>query len=116
MALCIGASGPIEFVSGIENFVSVEGALKGMIRKSKTDQYGKGGLVFGSERSAKLVRKWLRQKPKKIQPVVCTISHGPCEDRTICDQNANNIIQRSILKLKRSERPIDLEISGARCA
>ena len=37
-----------------------DGALKGMIRKSKTDQYGRGRLVFGSERSAKLVRKWLR--------------------------------------------------------
>jgi site-specific recombinase XerD len=42
-----------------------DGALKGMIRKSKTDQYGKGRLVFGSERSAKLVRKWLRLKPKR---------------------------------------------------
>ena len=30
-----------------------DSALKGMIRKSKTDQYGKGRLVFGSERSAK---------------------------------------------------------------
>ena len=40
-----------------------DGALKGMIRKSKTDQYGRGRLVFGSERSAKLVRKWLRLKP-----------------------------------------------------
>ena len=34
-----------------------DGALKGMIRKSKTDQYGNGRLVYGSERSAKLVRK-----------------------------------------------------------
>jgi integrase/recombinase XerD len=40
------------------------GALKGMIRTSKTNQYGKeGGLVFGSERSAKFVSKWLRLKP-----------------------------------------------------
>ena len=33
-----------------------DGALKGMIRKSKTDQYGRGRLVFGSKRSAKLLR------------------------------------------------------------
>ena len=47
-----------------------DGALKGMIRKSKTDQYGRGRLVFGSERSAKLVRKWLRlphQASRKLQ-------------------------------------------------
>ena len=59
------------------------GALKGMIRKSKTDQYGKGRLVFGSERSAKLVKKWLRVKPAEIQPVFCAITHGKCEDRAI---------------------------------
>ena len=45
-----------------------DGALQGMIRKSKTDQYGKGRLVFGSARSAKLVRKWLRLKPREPSP------------------------------------------------
>ena len=53
-----------------------DGALKGMIRKSKTDQYGKGRLVFSSERSAKLVRKWLRLKPQEIQPVFCAPAVG----------------------------------------
>ena len=33
-----------------------DGALKGVVRKSKTDQYGRGRLVFGSKRSAKLLR------------------------------------------------------------
>ena len=89
-----------------------DGALKGMIRKSKTDQYGKGRLVFGSERSAKLVRKWLRLKPKEIQPVFCAINHGKCEDRTICARNVNAIIKRSVVKVKRCERPSDLEVSG----
>ena len=89
-----------------------DGALKGMIRKSKTDQYGKGRLVFGSERSAKLVRKWLRLKPAKIQPVFCAINHEKCEDRAICDRNVNDIIKRSVVKVKRCERPSDLEVSG----
>ena len=89
-----------------------DGALQGMIRKSKTDQYGKGRLVFGSERSAKLLRKWLRLKPQEIQPVFCAINHGRCEDRAICDRNVNDIIKRSIVKVKRCERPSDLEVSG----
>ena len=89
-----------------------DGALKGMIRKSKTDQYGKGRLAFGSERSAKLVRKWLRLKPEEIQPVFCAINHGKCEDRAICDRNVNEIIKRSVVKVKRCERPSDLEVSG----
>ena len=87
-----------------------DGALKGMIRKSKTDQYGKGRLVFGSERSAKLVRKWLRLKPNEVQPVFCAINHGKRENRAICDRNVNDIIKRSVVKVKRCERPSDLEV------
>jgi ribosomal protein L22 len=64
--------------------------------------------VFDSERSAKLIRKWLRLKPKEIQPVFCAINHGKYEDRAICDRNVNEIIKRGVVKLKRCERPSDL--------
>jgi len=89
-----------------------DGALKGMIRKSKTDQYGRGRLVFGSERSAKLLRVWFRTKPKEIETVFCAINHRRCLDRPICDRNVNEIIKKSVVKVKRCERPSDLEVSG----
>ena len=89
-----------------------DNALKGMIRKSKTDQYGRGRLVFGSERSAKLLRTWFRKKPKEIEAVFCAINHGQCLDRPICDRNVNEIIKKSVVKVKRFERPSDLEVSG----
>ena len=89
-----------------------DGALKGTIRKSKTDQYGRGRLVFGSERSAKLVRKWLRHKPKEIHSIFCAINHGRCVDKPICDRNVNDIIKRGVIKVKCCERPSDLEVSG----
>ena len=89
-----------------------DGALKGMIRKSKTDQYGRGRLVFGSVRSAKLLRGWFRKKPKEIEAVFCAINHGQCVDRPICDRNVNEIIKKSVVKVKRCERPSDLEVSG----
>jgi site-specific recombinase XerD len=89
-----------------------DGALKGMIRKSKTDQYGRGRLVFGSERSAKLLRGWFRKKPKEFDAVFCAINHGVCMDRSICDRNVNEIIKKSVVKVKRCERPSDLEVSG----
>lgn len=89
-----------------------DGALKGMIRKSKTDRYGRGRLVFGSDRSAKLLRGWFRKKPKEIEAVFCAINHGVCMDRPICDRNVNEIIKKSVVKVKRCERPSDLEVSG----
>ena len=89
-----------------------DGALKGMIRKSKTDQYGLGRLVFGSERSARILRAWFRKKPKEIGAVFCAINHGQCIDRPICDRNVNEIIKKSVVKVKRCERPSDLEVSG----
>ena len=91
---------------------TVDGALTGLIRKSKTDQYGRGRLVFGSDRSAKLVRRWLRLKPKEIEPLFCAINHGRFLDRPICDRNVNDIIKRSVIKVKGCDRPSDLEVSG----
>jgi site-specific recombinase XerD len=88
-----------------------DGALKGIIRRSKTDQYGRGRLVFGSERSAKLSKKWLRLKPKEIQPVFCAINHGRCLDRAICDRQVNEIIKQGLVMVKRYPRPSDLEVS-----
>ena len=89
-----------------------DGALKGIIRRSKTDQYGRGRLVFGSGRSAKLLKKWLVLKPKEIQPVLCAINHGRCLDRAIYDRQVNEIIKQSHLRVKRYPRPNDLEVSG----
>ena len=89
-----------------------DSGLKGTIKKSKTDQFGRGRLVFGSERSTKLLRTWLRQKPKEIQSVFCAINHGRCVDRPICGRNVNDIIKRAVIKVKRCERPSDIDVSG----
>ena len=89
-----------------------DGALKGIIRRSKTDQYGRGRLVFGSDRSAKLLKKWLKLKPKEIQPMFCAINHGRCLDRAICDRQVNEIIKQGLVRVKRYARPSDLEVSG----
>ena len=87
-----------------------DGSLRGVIRRSKADQYGRGRLCFGSHRSEKLLRQWLHAKPKDIEWVFCTINHGRCIDRVICDRTVNKIIKQSIVKL-RGERPREAEIS-----
>jgi len=59
-----------------------------------------------------LLRGWFRKKPKEIEAVFCAINHGKCLDRPICDRNVNKIIKKSVVKVKRCERPSDLEVSG----
>ena len=42
----------------------------------------------------------------------CAINHGRYWDRPICDRNVNEIIKKSVVKVKRCERPSDLDVSG----
>ena len=42
----------------------------------------------------------------------CAINHGDCLDRPICDRKLNEIIKKSVVKVKPCERPSDLEVSG----
>lgn len=72
----------------------------------------KDWLVFGSERSSKLVMTWLRLTLKEILVVFCAINYGKHKGRVICDRNVNDIIKRSIVRVKRCGRPSDLEVSG----
>ena len=55
--------------------------------------------------------RWLRLKPKEIEPLFSAINHGRFLHRPICDRNFNDIIKRSVVKVKRSDRPSDLELS-----
>ena len=65
-----------------------------------------------SERSAKLLKKWLRLKPKEIEPVFCAINHGTCKDRPIWARNANEIIKKTLVKVKGCERPGGGDVLG----
>lgn len=88
-----------------------DGALRGIIRRSKSDQFGRGRLVYGSERSAKLLEKWLRHLPNDIDWIFCSTVHGRYQDRPMSDRSVNNILKKAIVRT-RGERPRDTEISG----
>ena len=59
-----------------------------------------------------MLKKWLRLKPAEIEHVFCAINHNRCENRAICDRNVNDIIKKSVIKVKSCERPSDLDVSG----
>jgi hypothetical protein len=92
-----------------------DGSLRGVIRRCKAHQCGRGRMCFGSHRSEKLLRHSLSAKPKNVDWVFCAINHGRCIDRAICDRTVNKIIKQSIVKL-RGERLREAEISGHHCA
>lgn len=87
------------------------GGLRGVIRRSKTDPYGRGRLVFGSDRSAKLLRKWLRHKPPAISWIFCPVRHGQCLDKPLTGRSVNEIIKMSVVRT-RGMRPRDHLVSG----
>ena len=88
-----------------------DGTLRGVIRRGKADPFGRGRLAFGSERSAKLLRRWLRRKPKDIDLLFCSTLRGACLNQPICDRQANQIIKCAVCRV-RGHRPRDAEISG----
>ena len=87
------------------------GGLRGVIRRSKTDPYGRGRLVFGSERSEKLLRKWLRKKPEDMPWLFCAVNHGRCLSHALCGRSVSNIVKRAVIRT-RGTRPREAEISG----
>lgn len=89
-----------------------DGSLRGIIRRSKTDQLGRGRLVFGTERSARLLKKWLRVRPKDIDALFCPTVHNKFVDRHLCDKSVNEIIKRSVIRVKGCNRPSDRDVSG----
>jgi integrase/recombinase XerD len=91
------------------------GGLRGVIRRSKTDPYGRGRLVFGSERSAKLLRKWLRKKPRDINWLFCSVNHGRCLSRALCGRSVSDIVKRAVIRT-RGTRPQRRIFRGTRSA
>ena len=95
--------GDIEFLK--------DGTLRGLIRRGKADQFGQGRLAFGSRRSSKLLRRWLKQKPAEIDWLFCALNHGNCLDRALCGRSVNNIVKSAVIKT-RGVRPREYEVSG----
>ncbi|MEC7760334.1 MAG: tyrosine-type recombinase/integrase [Pseudomonadota bacterium] len=72
-----------------------DGTLSVLVRRSKTDQFGKGRVAFTSLRSAKLVDAWLAWRPQEIGPLFCPIYQNVAIDRGLSDTTVKDIIKHS---------------------
>ena len=87
------------------------GGLRAVIRRSKGDQFGRGRLVYGSRRSAKHLRAWLRCLPEGGGHIFRAVGGGKVLDRPLCGRSVSDIVKLSVVKA-RGARPRECEVSG----
>ena len=87
------------------------GGLRAIIRRSKGDQFGRGRLVYGSRRSAKHLRAWLKCLPEGGGLIFRAVGGGKILDRPLCGRSVGDIMKLSVVKA-RGARPRECEVSG----
>ena len=87
------------------------GGLRAVIRRSKGDQFGRGRLVYGSRRSAKHLRAWLKCLPERGGLIFRAVGGGKVLDRPLCGRSVSDIVKLSVVEA-RGARPRECEVSG----
>jgi site-specific recombinase XerD len=87
------------------------GGLRAVIRRSKGDQFGRGRLAYGSRRSAKHLRAWLKCLPERGGLIFRAVGGGKVLDRPLCGRSVSDIVKLSVVKA-RGARPRECEVSG----
>lgn len=73
------------------------GTLRVLIRRSKTDPFGKGRMAFGSARSAELLREWLDWRGTKISPLFCPIYHWKAINRHLSVTIVQDTLRQALM-------------------
>jgi len=87
------------------------GGLRAVICRSKADQFGRGRLVYGSQRSAKHLRAWLKCLPEGGGLIFRAVGGDKVLGRPLCGRSVSNIVKLSVVKA-RGARPRECEVSG----
>jgi integrase len=87
------------------------GGLRAVIRRGKGDQFGRGRLVYGSRRSAKHLRAWLKCLPEDNGLIFRAVGGDKVLGRPLCGRSVSNIVKLSVVKA-RGQRPRECEVSG----
>jgi len=88
-----------------------DGSLRASVRGSKTGQFGRGRLVYGSNRSSELLRKWLKHLPNDATWIFRPIQHQTLKPGPLCCRSVSEIIKTAVIKT-RGDRPRAHEVSG----
>jgi len=71
----------------------IDGTLRVLIRRSKSDPYGRGRLAFTSNRTAWLVKEWLDWRGLHIEPLFCPIYQNKAINRALSATSVTFLIK-----------------------
>ena len=73
--------------------LQADGTVRGLIRRSKADQFGFGRTVYGSTRSGDLLAEWLEALEVNTPWLFCPVRNGFTYDRPLSTSQVKNIIK-----------------------
>lgn len=72
-----------------------DGSLRAIIRRGKSDPFGKGRVAFTSKKTANLVRDWLNWRGPDIHYLFCPIYHDTAVDRHLSPTSVKRLVKDS---------------------
>jgi site-specific recombinase XerD len=74
-----------------------DGTMQAIIRRSKSDPYGRGRNAFCSKRSAGLVAEWLDWRGRHIEYLFCPIYQSKALDRSLSASTVKSVVKSAAL-------------------
>jgi len=74
-----------------------DGSMQAIIRRSKSDPYGRGRTAFCSKRSTILVTEWLDWRGRHIEYLFCPIYQGKALDRSLSATTVKSVVKSAAL-------------------
>jgi len=73
------------------------GSMQAIIRRSKSDPYGRGRNAFCSKRSARLVTEWLDWRGRHIEYLFCPIYQSKALNRSLSPSTVKSVVKSAAL-------------------
>lgn len=83
----------------------VDGTLKVLIRRSKSDQFGEGRTTFTSRETGRTVLDWIKARKIDCETLFCPVYKGKAVDRSLSDMAVRRLVKETA---KRAGLPREL--------
>jgi len=84
-----------------------DGTLRVLIRRSKADPFGSGGLAFTSRATAESVREWIDWHGNDIDWLFCPIYHGTPINRCLETTTMKRLVKNAAIRVGLDPSDVD---------